>query len=222
MDAEYLYTIFHKRRRTVVKMKVSIDENTAYISGTLASEPEFDHQLYGEEFYRASVLVPRLSGTIDCVPLTIPGRLMPALPMAGGRIAVSGQLRSYNRHGEQGNRLCVTLFARSIEPMCEEAAPENSIILTGYLCKPAVFRTTPFMREIGDILLACNRSFNKSDYLPCIAWGRNARMVSEMPVGSRLRIEGRIQSRRYQKMLPDGMIQDRTAHEVSCSSIEII
>ena len=203
-------------------MRVSIDENTAYISGTLACAPELDHQLYGEDFYRASVLVPRLSGTIDCIPITIPGRLMFSMPSEGDRIAVSGQLRSYNRHGDQGSRLCVTLFARSIQPMYDEAAPENFLTLTGYLCKPAVFRTTPFMREIGDILLACNRSFNKSDYLPCIAWGRNARIVSDMPVGSRLRIEGRIQSRRYQKILPDGTAQDRTAHEVSCASIELI
>ena len=203
-------------------MRVSIDENTAYISGTLACEPELDHQLYGEDFYRVSVLVPRLSGTIDCIPITIPGRLMFSMPSEGDRVAVSGQLRSYNRHGEQGSRLCVTLFARSIQPMCEEAAPDNYLTLTGYLCKPAVFRTTPFMREIGDMLIACNRSFNKSDYLPCIAWGRNARIVSEMPVGSRLRIEGRIQSRRYQKILQDGTAQDRTAHEVSCSSIELI
>lgn len=203
-------------------MKVSIDENNAYISGTLSCDPELDHQLYGEEFYRASVLVPRLSGTIDCVPVTIPGRLLFAMPVQGDRVAISGQLRSYNRHGEHGSRLCVTLFARSIQPMSGEAEPENSIVLTGYLCKPAVFRTTPFMREIGDILLACNRSFNKSDYLPCIAWGRNARIASEMPVGSRVRITGRIQSRRYQKMLTDGTAQDRTAHEVSCSSIELI
>ncbi len=203
-------------------MRVSIDENNAYISGTLACAPELDHQLYGEDFYRASVLVPRLSGTIDCIPVTIPGKLLFTMPTEGDRVAVSGQLRSYNRRSDQGGRLCVTLFARSIQPMFEEAAPENYLVLTGYICKPAVFRTTPFMREIGDVLLACNRSFNKSDYLPCIAWGRNARLVSEMPVGSRVRIEGRIQSRRYQKVLTEGTVLDRTAHEVSCSSIELI
>ncbi len=203
-------------------MKVSIDENNAYISGTLAAAPQLDHQLYGEDFYKASILVPRLSGTIDCIPVTIPGRLVFCMPAEGDRVAVSGQLRSYTRHNEQGSRLCVTLFARSIQPMFEEDIPENSLTLTGYLCKPVVFRTTPFMREIGDMLIACNRSFNKSDYLPCIAWGRNARIASEMAVGSRLRIVGRIQSRRYQKQLPDGTMQDRTAHEVSCSSIELI
>ncbi|MBQ4610257.1 MAG: single-stranded DNA-binding protein [Clostridia bacterium] len=203
-------------------MRVSIDENNACVSGTLSCDPEFDHQLFGEDFYRASVLVPRLSGTIDCVPLTIPGRLLAVMPQQGERVEISGQLRSYNRRGEYGSRLCVTLFVRSMQPMADEAEPENSILLTGYLCKPPVFRTTPFMREIGDMLLACNRSFNKSDYLPCIAWGRNARIVSEMPVGSRVRIAGRIQSRRYQKLLADGTAQDRTAHEVSCSSIELI
>lgn len=201
-------------------MRVSIDENSAYVSGVLACEPELDHSLYGEDFYRAWIMVPRLSGTIDRIPVTVPGRLMCAVPSEGERIAVSGQLRSYNRRCEQGIRLCVTLFAKTLQPVYAEAAPENYLMLTGYLCKPAVFRTTPFMREIGDMLIACNRSYNKSDYLPCIAWGRNARKVSEMPVGSRVRIEGRIQSRRYQKTLADGSVQDRTAHEVSCSSIE--
>ncbi len=204
-------------------MKVSTDKNCAFISGMLACEPELDHQLYGEDFYRASVMVPRLSGTIDCVPVTLPGRLLCGyLPAEGERIAISGQLRSYNRHSEQGSRLSVTLFARSIQPMGEGDAPENYLSLTGYLCKPAVFRTTPFMREIGDMLVACNRSFNKSDYLPCIAWGRNARIVSDMAVGSRVRIEGRLQSRRYQKVLADGTVMDRTAHEISCSSVELI
>ena len=135
---------------------------------------------------------------------------------------VWGQLRTYNRHTEQGTHLCVTVFAKGIEPLGEEEMPQNEVSLSGYLCKPAVFRTTPFLREIGDMLIACNRSFNKSDYLPCIAWGRNALTVSELPVGSRLYIQGRIQSRRYQKQLSDGTVQDRTAHEVSCSSIELL
>lgn len=204
-------------------MKVSVDKNSAFISGMLACDPELDHQLYDEDFYRASVMVPRLSGTMDCVPVTIPGRLLrDYMPMEGERIAIAGQLRSYNRHSEQGNRLCVTLFARSMQPMDVDSIPENYLILTGYLCKPAVFRTTPFMREIGDMLIACNRSFNKSDYLPCIAWGRNAHIVSEMAVGSRVKIEGRLQSRRYQKVFADGTVIDRTAHEISCSSVELI
>jgi len=166
--------------------------------------------------------VPRLSGTMDHVPLTIPGRNLAFMPDEGDRLSVWGQLRTYNRHTEQGTHLCVTVFAKGIEPLGEEEMPQNEVSLSGYLCKPAVFRTTPFLREIGDMLIACNRSFNKSDYLPCIAWGRNARTVSELPVGSRLYIQGRIQSRRYQKQLSDGTVQDRTAHEVSCSSIELL
>lgn len=203
-------------------MRVSNDENAVFVSGTLGGAPELSHSLYGEDFYSAELLVPRLSGTMDHVPLTIPGRNLAFMPDEGDRLSVWGQLRTYNRHTEQGTHLCVTVFAKGIEPLGEEDMPQNEVSLSGYLCKPAVFRTTPFLREIGDILIACNRSFNKSDYLPCIAWGRNARTVSELPVGSRLYIQGRIQSRRYQKQLSDGTVQDRTAHEVSCSSIELL
>ena len=202
-------------------MRVSNDENAVFVSGTLGGAPELSHSLYGEDFYSAE-LVPRLSGTMDHVPLTIPGRNLAFMPNEGDRLSVWGQLRTYNRHTEQGTHLCVTVFAKGIEPLGEEDMPQNEVSLSGYLCKPAVFRTTPFLREIGDMLIACNRSFNKSDYLPCIAWGRNARTVSELPVGSRLYIQGRIQSRRYQKQLSDGTVQDRTAHEVSCSSIELL
>ena len=203
-------------------MRVSNDENAVFVSGTLGGAPELSHSLYGEDFYSAELLVPRLSGTMDHVPLTIPGRNLAFMPDEGDRLSVWGQLRTYNRHTEQGTHLCVTVFAKGIEPLGEEDMPQNEVSLSGYLCKPAVFRTTPFLREIGDMLIACNRSFNKSDYLPCIAWGRNARTVSELPVGSRLYIQGRIQSRRYQKQLSDGTVQDRTAHEVSCSSIELL
>ena len=110
---------------------------------------------------------------MDHVPLTIPGRNLAFMPDEGDRLSVWGQLRTYNRHTEQGTHLCVTVFAKGIEPLGEEDMPQNEVSLSGYLCKPAVFRTTPFLREIGDMLIACNRSFNKSDYLPCIAWGRN-------------------------------------------------
>lgn len=203
-------------------MRVSNDENAIFVSGTLGSAPELSHSLYGEDFYSAELLVPRLSGTMDHVPLTIPGRNLAFMPKVGERLSVWGQLRTYNRHTEQGTHLCITVFARGIKPMDEEELPQNEVSLSGYLCKPAVFRTTPFLREIGDMLIACNRSFNKSDYLPCIAWGRNARTVSELQVGSRLYIQGRMQSRRYQKQLGDGTVQDRTAHEVSCSLIELL
>ncbi len=203
-------------------MRVSNDENSVFVSGTLSGAPELSHSLYGEDFYAAELLVPRLSGTMDHVPITVPGKSLQLIPEAGGRIAVWGQLRTYNRHTEQGTHLFVTVFVKDAESMTEDELPRNEVSLTGYLCKPAVFRTTPFSREIGDMLIACNRSFNKSDYLPCIAWGKNAREVSALPVGSRVYIRGRIQSRRYQKQLEDGTAQDRTAHEVSCSAVELI
>jgi len=199
---------------------MSNDENTAILSGTLESDAVLDHELFGEEFYAATLMVPRLSGTVDLVPVTFPGRALPFFPLGGDRITVTGQVRSYNRRGESGNRLAITLFAQSVELMDEAELPQNDVIISGYLCKPAVFRVTPFLREIGDMLIACNRAFNKSDYLPCIAWGRNARIAEGIPVGSRVRIEGRLQSRRYQKTLGNGMSEDRTAYEISCSTIE--
>lgn len=203
-------------------MRVATDENIIHISGTIGEEVIFDHQLYGEEFYTTSLMVPRLSGTIDRIPLTLPSRILSCLPAEGDRVGVMGQIRSYNRHTQDGNRLCVTVFAKDLFEVNAEDTPENRAVLTGYLCKPVIFRTTPFMREIGDMLIASNRSFNKSDYLPCIAWGRNAHRASEIPVGSRVRVEGRLQSRRYQKVLSDGSVQDRTAYEVSCSSIDML
>ena len=203
-------------------MKVATDENVIIISGTIGEDVVFDHQLYGEEFFTTTLMVPRLSGTIDYIPITIPSRILTSFPLEGDRVGIIGQVRSYNRHTQDGSRLCVTVFAKEIYPVESGETPENRVVLTGYLCKPVVFRTTPFMREIGDMLIAPNRSFNKSDYLPCIAWGRNAHRASEIPVGSRIRAEGRLQSRRYQKVLSDGTVQDRTAYEISCSSIEML
>ncbi len=198
------------------------DENVALVSGTVSADVEFDHVLYGEEFFTAKLMIPRLSGAVDIIPITLPGRILAALPQKGDRIRVVGQMRSYNKHTEYGNRLMITVFAKTVELMTENEEPENEIILTGYLCKPVVFRTTPFLREISDMLIAINRPYSKSDYLPCIAWGRNARYTSEIPVGSRLNIRGRLQSRQYQKALGDGNSMERTAYEVSCSAIELL
>ena len=198
------------------------DENMALVSGIVGADVEFDHVLYGEEFFLAKLMIPRLSGTVDVVPVTLPGRILATIPQRGDRVRVVGQIRSYNKHTEYGNRLMITVFARTLEPMEENEAPQNEMMLTGYLCKPVVFRTTPFLREISDMLIAINRPYSKSDYLPCIAWGRNARYASEIPVGSRLHIHGRLQSRQYQKAMSDGNCEERTAYEVSCSSIELI
>ena len=199
-------------------MRIATENNTVLFCGQVKSDPVFDHSLFEEAFYGFSLVVPRLSGVIDELPVTFPGRL-PFHPHAGERILVQGQLRSYKKQTEQGNRLIVTVFARSIDFSDEE--PENIVELTGYLCKPAIFRTTPFMREIADMLLAVNRPYGKSDYLPCIAWGRNAHFAKDIPVGSTVHITGRLQSRAYIKALPNGASFERVAYEVSCSSIDI-
>lgn len=193
------------------------DSNAVVVCGVMQASPVYDHTLYGEDFYHATLAVPRLSGVVDELPLLIPGRRT-VLPVAGERVCVHGQLRSYKKFTESGSRLIITVFARCLELSDDE--PKNQVALQGYLCKPAVFRTTPFMREIADILLAVNRPYNKSDYLPCIAWGRNARFAQDIPVGTALHVEGRLQSRLYTKTLEDGTNYDRIAYEVSCSRLE--
>ncbi|MEG1548593.1 MAG: single-stranded DNA-binding protein [Clostridia bacterium] len=198
------------------------DTNLVRICGTVIEGAEFDHRLFGETFYVIKVMVPRLSGTTDVLPVTLPGRACTELPEEGDKIHIMGQLRSYNKHTDNGSRLIISVFARTIEPADDECEAYNEITLSGYLCKPVMLRTTPFLREIGDILLAVNRSYNKSDYLPCIAWGRNARFAADLMVGSHMQLCGRLQSREYQKCLEDGTMVLRTAYEVSCSSLELL
>ncbi|MDD4074744.1 MAG: single-stranded DNA-binding protein [Eubacteriales bacterium] len=199
-------------------MRIANENNTAVFRGQVKDEPVFNHALFEESFYGFTLLVPRLSGVIDELPVTFPGRL-PIHPRAGERVSVFGQLRSYKKQTEQGNRLLVTVFAKEIDFSDEE--PENDVHLIGFLCKPVIFRTTPFMREISDLLIAVNRPYGKSVYLPCIAWGRNAHFARDIPVGSSLHIEGRLQSRTYVKSFPNGTSFERVAYEVSCSSIEL-
>jgi hypothetical protein len=196
------------------------EDNSVYVCGAVASSPELNHQLYGEYFYSLKLAVPRLSGAVDMIPVMFPGRISD-IPKEGEYLRVFGQLRSYNRHVDGINRLMITVFAKQAEPAEPEAG--NEVTLCGHICKPVIFRTTPFMREIGDLLIAVNRSYNKSDYLPCIVWGRNARYAHEnLSVGSCVRITGRLQSREYQKVLEDGAAEIRTAYEVSCSSLELM
>lgn len=198
------------------------DNNRVIISGSVSGEAVFDHELHGEKFYILPVDIPRLSGAVDTLPLTIAESLMPeGIPSLGEHITVRGQLRSYNKRIDDVNRLVITVFAKQYR-VEDESMREflNDISLTGYICKPVAYRTTPFMREIADILLAVNRAYGKSDYLPCIAWGRNARFAGQMAVGSMIRLEGRIQSRVYQKLMEDGQSVERTAYEVSASYLE--
>jgi len=194
--------------------------NQLSLAGVVMEEPQFDHEVFGEAFFRTLLNVPRLSGAFDLLPLTISERLMAEGFHAGMSVAVSGQLRSYNKVMGGAGRLLLTAFAQRIRPVDENENP-NTVFLSGALCKPPSFRTTPFGREIADLMLAVNRSYGKSDYIPCIAWGRTARFASGLNVGDHLQLQGRFQSRLYQKQLADGTVQERTAYEVSVSRLTL-
>lgn len=198
-----------------------ITSNKAYVEGTIASEPEFSHEMYGEGFYNFMVEVARLSDVADLLPITVSERIIDGIDMAIGRyITVEGQLRSYNKYTDGGNRLILTIFARDIKADTEKTKNPNQMYLDGFICKKPVYRTTPFGREITDMLVAVNRPYNKSDYIPAIAWGRNARFSEKLNVGDHVRIWGRIQSREYQKKLAEGEVLNKTAYEVSISKME--
>ena len=193
--------------------------NKVYLSGTIESEPVFSHELYGEGFYEFTLRVPRLSEQSDVIPITISERLLGEKNLVKGtKISFYGQFRSFNKLVGEKSKLMLTVFVRDFLDEDEEANP-NVTELTGYVCKQPMYRTTPFNREIFDLLLAVNRAYDKSDYIPCIAWGRNARFVKEMAVGQKLSLSGRIQSREYTKKLPDGSSEIRVAYELSVNKI---
>ena len=191
--------------------------------GQVASEFEFSHEVFGEGFYIVEVLVKRLSNSCYRIPLMVSERLIDVTQdYTGEFIMASGQFRSYNRHEEQKNRLVLSVFVREISFMEEEpdGSKTNSILLDGYICKEPIYRKTPLGREIADLLLAVNRPYGKSDYIPCICWGRNARYASGFEVGEHVQVLGRIQSREYVKKLSETETEKRVAYEVSVSKLE--
>lgn len=201
-----------------------IENNMVTISGKVVSGIEFSHEVYGEGFYYFMLEVPRLSDSYDRIPVTISERLTSKDKLEIGTIIeVEGQFRSYNSYNNVGNRLVLTVFARDIVFLDDEKKIKNAnqIYLNGYICKKPIYRTTPFGREITDLLLAVNRPYNKSDYIPCIAWGRNARFSENLAVGDNIKVWGRIQSRSYQKKLDTGDVLNKVAYEVSVSKMEI-
>ena len=202
-----------------------IENNQVTIMGEIASPFLFSHEVYGEGFYMVDVHVKRLSNSEDNIPLMISERLIDVTQdYTGEFIMVSGQFRSYNRHDEQKNRLVLSVFVREVEFIEEEldGAKTNNIFLDGYICKLPVYRKTPLGREIADLLLAVNRPYGKSDYIPCICWGRNARFASGFEVGEHVQIIGRIQSREYIKKLSETENEKRVAYEVSVSKLECL
>lgn len=200
------------------------ENNVVTISGKVTTDLKYSHEIYGEGFYYFFLEVPRLSDSNDSISVTISERLIGKRELLpGSLINIEGQFRSYNSFGESGNKLLLTVFARELTFIDEESQIRNlnKIFLNGFLCKKPVYRSTPFGREITDLLIAVNRAYNKSDYIPCISWGRNARFCSSLSVGDNIKIWGRIQSRGYQKKMQDGSSIARVAYEVSLSKLEV-
>jgi primosomal replication protein N len=201
------------------------DNNQVSIAGEVVSEFTFSHDVFGEGFYILEAIVKRLSNSSDIIPIMVSERLIDVKQDYRGKfVEVLGQFRSYNRHEENKNKLVLSVFAREIkitDELDEDVKP-NHIFLDGYVCKPPVYRKTPLGREIADVLLAVNRPYGKSDYIPCICWGRNARFAETFSVGGHLQIWGRIQSREYQKKLSETEFEKRIAYEVSVSKLEYL
>ena len=202
-----------------------IENNQVSIMGKIASSFTFSHQVFGEGFYLVDILVKRLSDSEDRIPLMVSERLVDVTQdYEGEYIMVQGQFRSYNRHEEKKNRLVLSVFVRELSFVeeADDSIKTNQIFLDGYICKPPVYRKTPLGREIADLLLAVNRPYGKSDYIPCICWGRNARFAGGFSVGDRCEIWGRIQSREYMKKIAEDQLEKRIAYEVSVSKLELV
>ena len=210
-----------------------LENNYLTLVGKVTGEKKFSHEIYGESFYVFNLEIPRLSGNSDIIPITISERLIKEDTLTEGKkLLIKGQFRSYNSYENEKNRLILTVFAKDIVEVEENEEEENEmvrkdtitneVVLVGYICKKPIYRQTPFGREISDLLLAVNRAYNKSDYIPCIAWGRNARFCQDLEVGTEVKIVGRVQSRNYEKKHEDGTVETRVAYEVSIGSLEVI
>ena len=198
---------------------MKLDVNQVCLSGTLCERPVYSHETHGRNYYSLFIESPRLSGLTDKIRLLIPESLLPQSPNLGNPLRVEGGLRSYNNKSTQGSRLIVATLARTLSSGVQR--PENNVTLTGTLCKQPVYRKTPLGREICDMILAVNRAFGRADYLPCIAWGANARLAGDFTVGDRIALEGRMQSRQYIKVINDREIA-KTAFEISINKLQIL
>ena len=209
-----------------------LENNYLTLVGKVTGEKKFSHEIYGESFYSFNLSIPRLSGNFDIIPITVSERLLKEDTLEEGKkLLIKGQFRSYNSYQNEKNRLILTVFAKDITEVKDEEEENdivrkdiitNEVVLIGFICKAPIYRQTPFGREIADVLLAVNRAYNKSDYIPCIAWGRNARFCQTLEVGSQVKVVGRVQSRTYEKKHDDGTVENRIAYEVSIGSLEVI
>lgn len=197
-----------------------MNNNKVYLTGKVISAPEFSHEVFGEGFYELKLSVSRLSEYDDIIPITVSEKLLGKGNFElNNPVSIRGQFRSYNKIIDGKSRLMLTVFVRELTETPQEMNP-NIIEIVGFICKPPVYRTTPFKREICDCLIAVNRAYNKSDYLPCIAWGRNARFLKDAAVGTKMAVTGRIQSREYVKKEGDGEVS-KIAYEISVSKVQI-
>ena len=199
-----------------------MENNKVFLKGVVSTNPTFSHESFGEGFYELSLKVNRLSNNFDNIPVIVSEKLLVGDNFEMGKtIAIQGQFRSYNKIVDGKSRLILNVFVRSIIELDDSINP-NIVELSGFICKEPIYRMTPFGREICDILIAVNRAYNKSDYLPCIVWGRNARFAKSAQVGQKVEIVGRIQSREYQKKLSDEQIETKTAYEISVNKINFV
>ena len=211
-----------------------LENNYLTLVGKVTGEKKFSHEIYGERFFTFNLSIPRLSGNADIIPVTTSERLInDEMLTEGKKLLIKGQFRSYNSYENEKNKLVLTVFAKDVQEVEENETSEeneivkkemttNEVVLIGYVCKKPIYRQTPFGREIADLLLAVNRAYNKSDYIPTIAWGRNARFCQNLEVGTQVKIVGRVQSRMYEKKYEDGTVEQKIAYEVSICSLELI
>ena len=211
-----------------------LENNYLTLVGKVTGEKKFSHEIYGEKFYVFNLEIARLSGNADIIPITVSERIITdEMLIQGKQLLVKGQFRSYNSYDNEKNRLILTVFAKDVveveenneeeeNEMAKKDTVTNEVVLVGYICKKPIYRQTPFGREIADVLLAVNRAYNKSDYIPTIAWGRNARFCQNLEVGTKVKLVGRVQSRMYEKKHEDGTVENRVAYEVSVGSLEIV
>ncbi len=202
-------------------MEQILDGNRALLTGTVISGPEFSHKTYGESFFIITLGITRKSGYEDQVQVMVSEKLLWCTEVTEGDvISVAGQIRTYNQQFDGRNHLMIVVFVKTMETVPYETPAENSVVLEGFICKETIRRTSPLGRELCDIMLAVNRMYNKSDYIPCIAWGRNAIYGGELRVGDKIYIEGRLQSRQYRKYDESGTPVEKTAYEVSVIHME--
>ena len=200
----------------------NLENNKVNIAGVICSDFNYSHTLCGEKFYIADLEVERTSGKSDIIPIMVSDRMIKIEDLTGVSVEITGQFRSYNKHIDGKSKLLLTVFALEIEFLENFTYNNNNVELIGYICKEPIYRTTPLGKEIADVLLAVNRSYGKSDYIPCICWGRNARYVGNLPIGTKISIAGRVQSRTFLKKIDEETTEERIAYELSASKVEVV